>query len=95
MAHQSLEELSLALAHAAELVTVGAHYAHYKHPEQYYLVQGFAIQEADEAVVVIYESQYGDHVTFTRPLSSWMETIESNGDRVPRFVRVDDEAVSA
>lgn len=88
MAHKTQVELNQALQAAAERVEAGVCYAHYKHPELLYKVTGFVILEATDDAAVLYEAQYGAHVTFARPLKSWLETVEWQGETVPRFVKV-------
>lgn len=87
MAHKTEEELKQILAEANGLVEVGAQYVHYKHPELPYLIKGIAIQEATEEPCVLYEAQHSG-ITFIRPLSSWMETAEWEGEQVARFRKV-------
>ncbi len=84
MAHKSQEKLAAALAQAAAQVTIGGLYRHYKDPAKTYEVIGLAIQECDDAVVVLYRATYGEHIMFTRPLDSWLELVNSS----PRFTLV-------
>lgn len=84
MAHKPETELLQELATAAEAVEVGALYSHYKHPDHPYLIKGLAILEATEEVCVLYEAQHSG-ITFIRPLSSWLETVEVEGETLPRF----------
>jgi hypothetical protein len=37
---------------------------------------GLAITEADNSIYIIYQAQYGERLTFVRPLASWLETVE-------------------
>jgi hypothetical protein len=91
MAHKTQDELRQALRLAAEQVEVGARYAHYKHPGLLYKVTGFAILEATDDATVLYKAQYGAHIMFARPLTSWLETVEWHGKIVPRFVKATDK----
>lgn len=88
MAHISHEELQERLSAAAELVEVGARYAHYKHPEQEYEVTGFGIIEATDGVGVLYKWLYGPGFTFIRPIESFAGTVEHEGRTIPRFAKV-------
>ena len=88
MAHRSQEELAKLLADAATQVEVGARYHHYKDATKEYVVKALGILEADETVGVVYEGQYGAFASYIRPLSSWLETVEKDGVRVPRFTKV-------
>jgi len=83
MAHISEHELAQKLAAAARQVKAGGRYQHYK--GRYYRVLNLVINEADEAVGVVYQDQYGDQLKFVRPLSEWLETVALDGRQVPRF----------
>ena len=73
---------------AAQRVTAGSMYAHYKHPDQRYKVMGLVILEATDEPGVIYQAQYGNNISFVRPLASWLETVLHNGKHVARFTKV-------
>ena len=83
--HTSTHEIIAQLHEAGTKVTVGGRYAHYKDPASIYLVKELAILEADESVVVVYQAQYSDGLTFVRPLSVWLESVEWEGKTVQRF----------
>ena len=80
-----MEELARELEAAREHVLVGGRYTHYKHPDRPYRVASLGILEASEEVAVVYEAEYGERIAFVRPLASWLETVEHEGLRVPRF----------
>ena len=82
-------ELMQRLREANTQVPFGALYRHYKHRSHQYRVQGFAILEATNAVGVIYQAQYGQMITYVRPLSQFLSKVEVNGKQVPRFKLVD------
>ncbi|MFZ1075785.1 MAG: DUF1653 domain-containing protein [Minisyncoccia bacterium] len=88
MAHASQEELNARLSDAAALVEVGARYVHCKDASKEYVVKSLAILESTEEIAVVYEAQYGDGITFIRPLSNWLETVEWEGKTVPRFQKI-------
>lgn len=88
MAHVSQEELARRLREAAARVAVGARYTHYKDFDREYVVRSFGILEATEEVAVVYEAQYGEKISFVRPLSSWLAIVEWEGKTVPRFKKV-------
>ena len=71
------------LAETAEQVTVGAEYRHYKNKT--YRVLDLAILEATNEVSVIYQAQYGEQLKFVRTASDWLESVEWQGEQVPRF----------
>ena len=89
MAHQSLEILKLAVREATKQVAIGSIHVHYKHPEIPYRVMGFSILEATDEVAVRYA--YIDDLTieFVRPLVSWLEQVEYDGQMVNRFTKLD------
>lgn len=73
------------LREAGAKVHFGAIYRHYKHRSRLYRIQGFAILEATHGVGVIYQAQYGQMVTYVRPISSFLGTVEFRGKQIPRF----------
>lgn len=90
--HKSLTALSEEIQAAAAQVKIGALYGHYKNPRTPYKVTGFVIWEATDEVAVLYEVQEEGmpHITFARPLSVWLETVEWQGQTVPRFSKTSD-----
>ena len=86
--HKSYEELGRALDAAAEAVEIGGLFAHYKDPASRYLVLGFTILEASDEVAVRYISIGHEEVEFTRPLVTWMESVDGS----PRYAQVDTQA---
>ena len=90
--HKSEEQLAKELADAAQQVPVGTFYAHYKHPdwEHRYEIKGHVILEASDEVAVLYKSLYmKQEVVFARALSVFQETVEWEGETVPRFIRLE------
>ena len=85
MAHKSQEQLLADLVDAEKKVRIGCEYSHYKNPAYAYEVTGFAIMESTDEPAVVYQALYGKRITYVRPLSSWMEQVDFNGARVPRF----------
>lgn len=73
------------LEEATKLVKVDGAYRHYKSPDMLYRVMGFAIWEATDEIAVIYQAQYGEKLTFCRALSVWLEDVEFEGNKIPRF----------
>jgi cyclomaltodextrinase len=88
MKHDGLsqDELKQRLEAAALSITVGARYRHYK--EQNYTVLALALREEDNEPCVIYKAEYGNNITFIRPVTNWLETVEHAGRQVPRFQQV-------
>ncbi len=84
MTHISYEELEVRLKEARERVPVGARYAHYKHPDELYVVKNHVIIEKTDTVAVIYESEQ-HQVPFSRPLEDFLATVVVEGKSVSRF----------
>ena len=90
--HKSEAELVEALDRAAIHVPVGTNYVHYKQPDwaHRYQVVGHVILEANDEVAVLYRAMYMEReVVFARALSIWQETVEWEGQTVPRFAKVE------
>ena len=58
-------------------------YRHYKGND--YRVVGVARHTETEEAVVVYQALYGERGLWVRPAAMFCETIELNGQRVPRF----------
>jgi hypothetical protein len=58
-------------------------YRHYKGNR--YIVIGVARHSETEEELVVYRQEYGDHGLWVRPKAMFMETVEINGQSVPRF----------
>ena len=58
-------------------------YRHYKGSE--YEVIGVARHSETLEELVVYRALYGDHGLWVRPREMFEETVELNGQRVPRF----------
>ena len=58
-------------------------YRHYK--GNTYIVLGVARHSETEEELVVYRQDYGERSLWVRPLGMFEETIDVNGDRVPRF----------
>ena len=86
--HKSSAEILREIAEAKSKITIGATYVHYKGSDKRYTVRGLATLESTNELCVIYQTEYGDKLTFVRPLSIWLEDVEWNGKTVPRFKRL-------
>ncbi len=64
-------------------------YEHYKGGR--YRVIGVGVYESTEESVVIYEALYDNDASklWVRPLESFEETVEVNGETIPRFKRIE------
>lgn len=58
-------------------------YRHYKGP--LYEVLGVARHSETEEPLVVYRALYGDYGLWTRSLEMFLETVEVQGEPVPRF----------
>jgi len=65
-------------------------YRHYKGPE--YRVFGVARHSESEEWLVFYQALYGEFGLWVRPLSMFLESVEVDGEQVPRFALVEAEA---
>ncbi len=70
------------------MLTLGT-YQHYKGNR--YEVIALAKLEATLEEVVVYRGIYGDNQVWVRPLASFTEHVEVNGEKIPRFRQVLDE----
>jgi hypothetical protein len=61
-------------------------YRHYKGKD--YLVLGVARHSETEEELVVYRPDYGDRGLWVRPLTMFVETVEKDGQQVPRFAYV-------
>jgi hypothetical protein len=77
------DELMRRLSAAAKQARVGGRYRHYKGNE--YTVLELVIIERTNEVGVVYRPEYGDRLSFLRPLSNWIETVDVDGRDLPRF----------
>ncbi|SHF71790.1 Protein of unknown function [Modicisalibacter ilicicola DSM 19980] len=58
-------------------------YRHYK--GQSYEVIGVAHHSETEELLVVYRALYGDYGLWVRPLAMFSETVEVQGEPLPRF----------
>jgi hypothetical protein len=83
--HKEQLELAKEIKNAKTKVIVGARYWHYKGRDKVYEVVGLGFLEATDELCVIYQAQYGERLTFLRPLTIWLESVGWDGKTVPRF----------
>jgi hypothetical protein len=86
--HDEQEALAKQIEDAKTLATIGGHYRHYKGADKIYEVIGLGFIEATDELCVIYQAQYGERLTFLRPLTIWLERVVWNGETVPRFTEI-------
>jgi hypothetical protein len=90
MGKTHVEQLVLAkeIEQAKAKVTIGVKYWHYKGRDKVYEVIGLGFLEATDELCVIYRAEYGERLTFLRPLNSWLEQVEWKDKTVPRFTKL-------
>ncbi len=90
MGKTHVEQVVLAkeVEEAKNKVTIGAEYWHFKGREKVYKVLGLVFIESKDELCVIYQAQYGEQLTFLRPLTVWLEQVEWEGKSVPRFAKI-------
>lgn len=86
-AHTDQTVLAEEIEEAKMKVTIGAEYWHYKDRAKVYRVLGLGFLEANDELCVIYQAQYGEQLTFLRPLTIWLEQVKREGKSVPRFTK--------
>lgn len=88
MNHPPQDDLVNQIKQAKTKIKVGTSYAHYKNPNKAYKVIGFVVIEATDEIGVLYQAQYDQKLTFVRPVSSWLEKVEQEGQVLPRFSKI-------
>lgn len=74
------------LASGREKVQPGSKWQHYKGNE--YIVEKIVLIEATNEVSVLYSSVAHPQVPYVRPITSWLQTVEWNGQELARFTPV-------
>ena len=59
-------------------------YVHYKHGDEYTVIDVVRHSETEEWLV-LYRAEYGNYGLWVRPLAMFMETVEKDGYKVRRF----------
>lgn len=85
MAHATQEEIIKEINKARKLVEVGSLYAHYKHPDQYYVIESIGCVEETEQPCVCYRALYDKGILWVRTLKNFLEKVEADGKKVSRF----------
>ena len=86
--HKEQLELVKEIEEANKKIAVGAEYWHHKSKHKIYRVISLGFLEANDQLCVIYQAQYGEKITFVRPLTVWLENVEWEGKIVPRFSKI-------
>lgn len=72
---------------AKKKVKIGGKYLHYKGHE--YKLIGLALHSETLEVMVIYKPLYKTEADYwVRPFSMWLEKVEVNGKKIPRFQKL-------
>lgn len=71
-------------------VVIGGRYRHFK--GNLYTVIGIAKHSESMEDMVVYRAEYGDFGLWVRPLAMFEETLERNGEILPRFELIEDES---
>jgi len=69
-------------------------YKHFKSKTNLYEVLGTGFYEPDMEESVIYRECYGDHKTCVRKIAVWNQTVEHNGETLPRFRKMTDKEIN-
>ena len=64
-------------------IKIGGIYRHYKNKE--YKVLALAIHTETLEKMVVYQALYGEEAVWVRPLAMFMEMVEIDGKKIPRF----------
>jgi hypothetical protein len=83
--HRSQNTLTTIIESAAQKVTIGGAYRHYKNQKNTYKIIHIGIMEWNDEVCIIYQADYGERLVFVRPVNSWLDDVEWQGKIVPRF----------
>ena len=63
-------------------------YKHYKGGGKEYEVIGIARDSETLEDLVVYQALYGDKALWVRPLKMFLEKVEVDGKKVPRFIHL-------
>lgn len=88
MAHKTQEEILENISEALKKVEVGALYYHYKHPDQYYVIESVGCIEETEEPCVCYRALYGKGILWVRTLENFLEKVDVDGKKILRFTLV-------
>jgi hypothetical protein len=72
-----------------QAIPAAGRYRHFKGGE--YEVYGVARHSETEEQLVVYRPLYGEGEMWVRPLAMFTETVEHEGQTVPRFRRVEND----
>ena len=85
MSHKPQEELKKELDEAGKKIRIGGYYRHFKNPDHLYRIEFLGFLESNDEIHVGYRGMYGENFLFIRPLNVFLEVVEFEGKKVPRF----------
>ena len=89
MVHLEISELTKRIKEARKKISRGDVYSHFKNPNNRYVIEDIGFIEATDEVAVIYRPLYGDtSIVWIRPLLIFLEEVEINGKKMPRFEKI-------
>ena len=80
-----MEKLHELLITSQKKIKIGARYRHYKDPTKTYIVKCVGLFEDSLIPAVVYEAEYGARLTWIRKLDNFLEKVDVNTKKVPRF----------
>ena len=87
MTHLSEEQLAVKAVELMKIVGVGEIYVHYRSPDRPYQVISVGFYEENEEPCVVYKALYGKELVWIRPITSFLEQVEYQGEQIQRFRR--------
>lgn len=89
MAHESFEVLKSRIDETASSLAVGSLWRHFRNGSTYRIHDIPIHEETDKPEIVVYYDIDHPEVHFDAPVGRFSETVEVDGDLVPRFERLD------
>lgn len=81
-------EFAAELERVKQIAPLGARYHHYKHTEKRYKIVLHGFWEATGEPAIAYQLEYGDKTIWIRTSAVFLEEVEWEGKKVPRFTRI-------
>ena len=78
-----MSKISLSLSPFSEIIKVGTIYEHYKGNRYKIIALAFHSETLEE--MVVYEALHENGGTWVRPLKMFIETVNIDGEEIPRF----------
>ncbi len=89
-AHKPLEEILSLVEQVKWKLPIGSIWSHYKNSSKQYVIVDIVVYEADDELLVIYESKstLGQWLRFARKVAIFMESVSRQWMSVPRFTKM-------